>query len=240
MRRSSDQSITVSVVSHGQRDLIVVLLQQLANLHNSDILRVVVTHNLPDINLEKPVHAGYELVQIHNKKSLGFAANHNRAFAHCATMWYAVLNPDLEFSYGDPFPALLVEASKDRQLGAIAPALEQPVTKRIEPNRDVVTPIELIRRRLPGYVPPVEPSWLVGAFLLVRSVAFRAVGGFDDRFKLYCEDVDFGLRIREKGWNIRRVETFKVVHLTQRRSHKSIHYTLMHAFSLLRLWLKLF
>ncbi|MBN8742681.1 MAG: glycosyltransferase family 2 protein [Thiomonas arsenitoxydans] len=236
---SAPQRVTVSVVSHGQRDLVAALLEQIAALRDPSLVLVVVVHNLPDADLPKPQGAVFDLVQLHNTRPLGFSANHNLAFRHCKTPWFAVLNPDIEFPFGNPFPALLEAMIDDDRLGAVAPALVQPGTLHIESNRGVVTPIELIRRRLPGYVPPAEPSWLVGAFLLVRSNAFCAVGGFDNRFNLYCEDVDFGLRIRARGWKIRRLDALQVVHLTQRWSHKSFRYTLTHIFSLMRLWSKI-
>lgn len=232
-------SVTVSVVSHGQRDMVAALIQQLAALRDPNIAHVVIVHNLPDADLPKPPDATFDLVQLHNPDPLGFSANHNRAFAHCATPWFAVLNPDLEFQFGNPFPALLEAAAGDPRLGAVAPVLLQPGTLHVEPPRGMVTPIELIRRRLPGWQPPAEPAWLVGAFLFIRADAFKALGGFDERFRLYCEDVDLGLRFCDAGWRIQRVESARVLHQTQRHSHRSLQYTLMHVSSLLRLWLQL-
>lgn len=231
--------VTVSVVSHGQRDLVAALVEQLAMLHEPSIVRVVVVHNLPDADLPKPLGAVFDLVQMHNTKPLGFSANHNLAFVHCKTPWFAVLNPDLEFRFGNPFPVLLEAAASDSRLGAVAPALVQPETMHVEPNRGIVTPLELVRRRLPGYNPPAEPDWLVGAFLLIRSDVYKALGGFDEGFRLYCEDVDFGMRMRISGWSIRRIEIAKVVHLTQRRSHSVFKFGLLHLMSLLRLWARL-
>jgi GT2 family glycosyltransferase len=231
--------VTVSVVSHGHREMIVSLLRQLADLSDLDVGRVVVTHNLPDDDLKRPAHAGYELVQIHNAKPIGFAANHNRAFSQCNTLFFAVLNPDIEFQFGNPFPALLDAMVNDARLGAVAPALVQPVTLHIEPNRRIVTPLELVQRRLPGYKPPAEPDWLVGAFLLIQCDVYKVLGGFDEGFRLYCEDVDFGVRMRSSGWVIRRIEIAKVVHMTQRRSHYTFKFTFLHLMSLLRFWTKL-
>jgi GT2 family glycosyltransferase len=230
------QRITVSVVSHGQRDLVAALLEQITALRDRSLVLVVVVHNLPDVDLPKPQGALFDLVQLHNTKPFGFSANHNLAFGHCKTPWFAVLNPDLEFRFGNPFPALLSAMVADARLGAVAPTLVQPATLHIEPNRRVVTPWELIRRRLPGYKPPQEPEWLVGAFLLMRADAYKVLGGFDEHFRLYCEDVDLGVRIRRTGRHIARIEGSRVVHLTQRRSHRSIWYTWLHAFSLMRLW----
>lgn len=231
--------VTVSVVSHGHHAMVASLLEQIAGLRNPDIARVIVVHNLPDDDMPKPLAAQFELIQLHNDKPKGFSANHNMAFAHCATPWFAVLNPDIEFQFGDPFPALLAAGAADPKLGVVAPALVQPGTFHVEPNRGVVTPLELVRRRLPGWRPPMEPTWLVGAFLLIRADVYREIGGFDERFRLYCEDVDLGVRIRRAGWEIRRIEATKVTHLTQRSSHRTLKYAVMHFGSLLRFWRKL-
>jgi GT2 family glycosyltransferase len=226
--------ITVSVVSHGQRNLVAALLQELAELNNSDITRVVLIHNLPDADLEKPALAVYELIQIHNDKPLGFSANHNLAFVHCATPWFAVLNPDLEFRFGDPFLALLAAGEADPKLGMLAPVLIQPDTMEAEPNRGMVTPYEIIRRRLPGWAPPDKPIWLVGAFLFVRRLSFFSVHGFDERFRLYCEDVDLSLRIVKEGFRIEKILTTMVIHHAQRDSRKKLIHTFWHISSLLR------
>jgi GT2 family glycosyltransferase len=150
-----------------------------------------------------------------------------------------VLNPDLEFRFGNPFPALLEDVAADLRIGAVAPVLLQPGTLHAEPLRSAVTPIELIKRRLPGFRPPSEPDWLVGAFIMFRTVSFAELGGFDKRFRLYCEDVDIGMRLLASGWRINRSANAYVVHLTARRSHRRINYTLMHFRSLLQLWIKM-
>lgn len=235
MQRES--RITVSVVSHGQQDMVSRVLEQLAGLKNADIKTVVITHNLAYEDLPKPPNASFALIQIHNPKPLGFAANHNQAFQHCQTPWYAVLNPDLEFTFGDPFPALLAAGEADPKLGMLAPLLIQPDTREAEPNRGMVTPFEVIRRRLPGCKSPDKPTWLVGAFLFIRREIFDAVNGFDERYRLYCEDVDLSLRILKAGMNIDRIIDAQVIHLTQRKSQRRPLHLLWHLSSILRLWM---
>jgi GT2 family glycosyltransferase len=235
---SSEPRITVSVVSHGQRGMVARVVEQLADLNNADIKTVLVTHNLTDESLPKPPNAAFDLIQIHNQKPLGFAANHNQAFKHCQTPWFAVLNPDLEFSFGDPFPALLAAGEADPKLGMLAPLLIQPDTMEAEPNRGMVTPFEIIRRRLPGWKPPDKPTWLVGAFLFIRSDVFASVGGFDERYRLYCEDVDLSLRIKKNDYSIERILGAKVIHYAQRDSRRKMQFMLWHLSSFLRLQFK--
>lgn len=43
---------------------------------------------------------------------------------------------------------------------------------------------------------------VIGAYLFVRNLVFREVKGFDERFFVYCEDVDLSLRVRQAGWSI--------------------------------------
>jgi GT2 family glycosyltransferase len=72
--------------------------------------------------------------------------------------------------------------------------------------------------------------------LLLRSDAYRMVGGFDERYHLYCEDVDLCLRLRVAGWSLRQVESATVIHAAQRASHRSLPYLGWHVSSLLKLW----
>ena len=233
---TAKQTMTVSVVSHGQRSLAAALLAQLAGLGNPAIARVVLTHNLPDADLPKPAGANFELVQLHNPKPLGFATNHNRAFRHCATAWFAVLNPDLDFRFGDPFLTLMDAATATPDIGVLAPQLIDPTSQRPELPRGLVTPWEIARRRLPGWRPPAKHAWLVGAFLLLRAEAYRDVAGFDERYRLYCEDIDLSLRLQLRGWRAIVCPDALVLHSKQYTSHKSLRYTYWHIASLSKFW----
>jgi N-acetylglucosaminyl-diphospho-decaprenol L-rhamnosyltransferase len=53
------------------------------------------------------------------------------------------------------------------------------------------------------YERPGTPEWLSGSCLLVRRSALAAIGGMDERFFLYCEDVDLCHRLRDAGHEVR-------------------------------------
>jgi hypothetical protein len=208
--------ITVSEVSHGRRELVASLLRQLAELSDANVGRVVVTHNLPDDDLDKPAWAGYELVQLHNAKPLSFSANHSCAFARCKTPYFAVLNPDIEFLFGNPFPSFPETMVADSRLGIVAPIPVQSVTLRIEPNRRVVMPLVLVSRCLPSCKPPAETDGLVGALLLIWSYVYKALRGFDEGFRPYCEAMYLRVRFGCNAWLIRRMDSAHAVHAAQR------------------------
>jgi N-acetylglucosaminyl-diphospho-decaprenol L-rhamnosyltransferase len=63
----------------------------------------------------------------------------------------------------------------------------------------------------------LEPSerqvgWLSGSCLLLRGSAFDAVGGFDERYFMYMEDVDLGDRLARAGWQNVYVPAAEVLH----------------------------
>ncbi len=59
-----------------------------------------------------------------------------------------------------------------------------------------------------------EVDWVSGSFFLIRRAALEDIGLFDERFFLYCEDVDYCRRAKEKGWHIYYVPEAVIVHDT--------------------------
>jgi N-acetylglucosaminyl-diphospho-decaprenol L-rhamnosyltransferase len=62
-----------------------------------------------------------------------------------------------------------------------------------------------------------EPSerpvgWLSGSCLLLRRAAFDQVGGFDERYFMYMEDVDLGDRLGRAGWRNVYVPSAEILH----------------------------
>ena len=44
------------------------------------------------------------------------------------------------------------------------------------------------------------PDWISGSFVLIRNEDFNGLGGWDERFWMYCEDMDLSKRAADKGW----------------------------------------
>jgi N-acetylglucosaminyl-diphospho-decaprenol L-rhamnosyltransferase len=68
-----------------------------------------------------------------------------------------------------------------------------------------------ISRQAEVYDGVVYPEWISGACMLARREALEPIGGFDEGFFLYCEDMDLCARLRDEGWRV-RYEPGAVVH----------------------------
>ncbi len=59
-----------------------------------------------------------------------------------------------------------------------------------------------------------DTDWCSGAAVLLRTAALQAMGGFEPRIFMYCEDVDLSWRLRCAGWRLRYLPRCAVVHRT--------------------------
>lgn len=199
MTLPSPASITVSIVSHGQLDLVRPLLEELDRFSRGMVAKVVLTLNIPEADALAGLHWGFEVERIENPAPMGFGANHNQAFGRCATPWFLVLNPDIRFDR-DVLQPLVAQARPDS--GLLTPRILEPGKPEPEQHRALITPHEILVRRRPGYVRPAVPHWIPGLFMLFRSDAYREIGGFDERFFMYGEDSEWCARLRRMGHRI--------------------------------------
>lgn len=209
-------------------------LLRLAQSHDGWIERCVVTHNLPDLALQAPEGGWpFALTELFNTQPVGFGANHNRAFKHCGSEFFCVLNPDIELASPHVWQELVREASVPG-VGLAYPRVLNPDGGVQDNEREAVTPLALLRRYFLKQGSR-RIDWVSAAFWIVPSSVYRRLGGFDERFFMYCEDVDFCLRLRLEGWTLRRAAA-QVVHDASRNSHRDPRHFAWHVRSLLRLW----
>lgn len=233
-RDAAPGGVTLSIVSHRQAALVQALLLDLQRLASPAVERIVLTLNVDEPPPDAAAAFGDRLVLVRNPVPLGFGANHNRAFRHCDSSWFAVLNPDLRI-HEDPFRRLLLAAQPRDAL--LSPAILESDGRPADAARRVLTPWQLLRRALGNREPAGRDyDWLAGMFLLVRSAAFRASGGFDERYFMYSEDADLCLRLQLAGGRVRQIGEARVVHAAQRASRRSWQHFRWHVTSLLRYW----
>lgn len=230
------KKLTLSIVSHGHRAHVATLLQQLARLDRGDF-EVILTLNLPE-----PVALDalpYPVRLIQNPTPKGFGANHNAAFDKSNGDYFVILNPDIELPQ-DPFGPLLKLAERD-SLNICAPVILDAEGQVEDSARNFPTPYGLFKRllcRLLGrsIVPDtlrqdadtLQPDWVAGMFVMVARQTYLRLGGFNDAYFLYFEDVEFGARARLAGCHILVCKQARVIHQAQRDSHRQVRFMWWH------------
>ena len=231
---TTSPAVTISIVSHGQLELVRPLLDQIDRFSREQVAKVVLTLNIPESDAPLAGAAwGFALERIENAQPKGFGANHNQAFERCATPWFLVLNPDIRFD-ADVLAPLIALAAPDA--GLLTPRIMEPGKREPEQHRDILTPLEILTRKKPGYARPTVPAWVPGLFMLFRAEAYAAVHGFDERFFMYGEDFDICARVQLAGWRLQVGEQLRAQHDAQRASHRSGKYLYWHVTSLLKIW----
>lgn len=172
-------------------------------------------------------HGGRVLVPGRN---LGYGSAANLGAAGATQPWLVVANPDVEFRPG-ALDALIAAAARNPAAGALGPAVLNPDGSRYPSARELPSLTQGAGHALLGRVWPTNPwtvryqrrqewvadaertaGWLSGACLLLRREAFEDVGGFDERFFMFFEDVDLGERLGKAGWQNVHVPAARVVH----------------------------
>jgi GT2 family glycosyltransferase len=234
--------LNISIVSHGHGDMVADLLRDLEALVQVP-LHVFVTLNIPEPDPLPAAASRHPLRIIRNPRPRGFGANHNAAFRLAGPGAFCVLNPDVRLR-ADPFPALLAEIA-DARVAAVAPVIVDPGGHVESTARRFPTPLSILRKGLLGapeaeYVigsAPLAVDWVSGTFMLVNASAFGQVGGFDERYFLYYEDVDLCARLRREGLAVRLVPAAQAVHAARHDSHRKLRYLRWHLASMLRFFL---
>ena len=153
-----------------------------------------------------------------NKKALGFAANANQGIAATSAPFVVVANPDTVPRQG-AVEQLLRFAEVHPRAGVIGPQLLfpdgrwQPSRRRFPTVTGTIvrrTPLRKIlrpeTRQIDHYLledrpsEPVQADWMLAAFLLLRREMLDELGGFDEGYRLYGEDIDLCYRAAKAGW----------------------------------------
>jgi len=235
-------SVTLSIVSHRHNAMINGLLQDIAR-HCAGDVRVILTENVADSVAVSTENLPFPLEKIVNAKAKGFGANHNAAFARSRTALFCVVNPDVRFT-SDPLPPLSGTLA-DPRVGAVGPLVRNSGGALEDSARAFPTFGSLLLRAFheppgPAYPVdrgPVEVDWIAGMFMLFRRGTYEAMGGFDEAFFLYYEDVDLCWRLRARGFSVVYDPRAEVVHDARRASRGNPRLAFHHVTSISRyLW----
>lgn len=232
----SEQMICVSIVSHGHGSMMLSLVKQI--LSCQEVSQLVLTFNIPE---NFPKLFDKRVLLIHNEFPKGFGENHNAAFHVCISPYFCVVNPDIEL-LDNPF-SKMIQILNEKNIGIVAPLVKHPNGSLEDSMRIFLTPWTLFKRlikvkerlnRFNASKIYLAPDWVAGMFMLFRSETFKKLGGFDERFRMYCEDADICTRSWKLNLKVVVCLSSSVFHIAQRESHRNIVYFFWHVRSIFR------
>jgi N-acetylglucosaminyl-diphospho-decaprenol L-rhamnosyltransferase len=214
-------SVAAVVVTHGPEAALDRCLRALGP--QVDDLVVVANPPAPEADVRTIV----------NERDLGFSANANQGIAATSDPFVIVANPDTEPEPG-AVAALVSFAEAHPRAGVIGPQLVFPDGQPQGSRRRFPTISGTLVRRTPlrrvlgrtqrahygldvEPAEPVQADWLLGAFLMLRRDMLEDLGGFDERFRLYGEDIDLAYRAAKTGW-----ERWYVPEAVVRHAHAAV------------------
>lgn len=240
---SCNADISISVVSHGQINLIACLLHDIEKNCQLASIELILTLNLDETLPFTTNTFSFPVKVICNVKPLGFSANHNQAFAQATGQYFCVMNPDIRLPE-DPF-SVLRACLNDSSIGVVAPMVVSTSGNLEDSARRFPSPLKILCKvfgkcRGSDYVVKDKilfPDWVGGMFMLFRRDVFELLGGFDQKYFLYYEDVDLCARIRLQGYEVILCPDARVVHEARRDSHRKLKFFAWHLTSMLRFFL---
>jgi GT2 family glycosyltransferase len=194
--------VAAVIPTWNRRDLLAILLQNLAAQTRAFAEIIVVDNGSEDDSAELAAGAGARVLRMgHN---LGFAAAVNRGIEAADAEWVAILNNDVTLE-PDWLTKLLDAAAQDDIWFATGKILQAANHQMVDGAFDEISRGGCANRC--GSGKPDSPAWNHARRIRVapmtaaifRRQLFRDLGGLDETFGSYMEDVDFGLRCALAG-----------------------------------------
>ena len=212
------EEISAVLVSWNVRDL---LLRCIDSLKADGVTKIVVVDNVSkddSVEAVRRSHPDVELVEL--DRNTGFAGGINRAVPYTSTPYVLVTTPDV---YVEPGSTKALQAVLDERpdVGFVAPRIDTPDGRLYPSVRRFPSFVDATAHAFLHFLWPSNPfsrrykmldwdhasardvDWVACTHFLVRRQAWDEVGGFDEQFFMFLEDVDLCWRLHEAGWKIR-------------------------------------
>jgi len=209
-------------------------LQSFAAVADDDVAaRVTVIDNASTDGSSEGLEASMPLAVVRNADNRGFGAACNQGAAGSEADFLLFLNPDTRLMPGSfAEPVRYLRAHENKRVGIVGIQLVDADGRVARNTARAPTAWSMVGnsvgfdRLAPRLFPPhFVTEWahdqtrtvdqVMGAFFLVRRSLFEALGGFDERFFVYYEDLDFSVRARAQGWQSVYLSTAQAFHRGQ-------------------------
>lgn len=163
------------------------------------------------------------LVYLKRNNIYSFCDNNNFGLKKAKGKYVLFLNNDVKIIGNKLFKEMIDWMDKNPQVGASSSALLNSDQKTFQPSggdfpklNNVIAWMTFLdnsyHHSISYYNKEHSQDWVTGAFYLVRKSILDKIGGFDEDFGAYVEEVDLSYRIKKTGFEIMYLPRWKIVH----------------------------
>lgn len=191
-------------------------------IENWDAEIIVIDNNSEDDSCQMVKTLFPNVILIENNENVGFSKANNQAVAVAKGEYICILNPDTAVSE-NTFRLAIEYSESIEDIGALGVYLMDGTGNFLpESKRNLPTPkVSLLK--LTGFTQKYyanhllesengEVEVLVGAFMLLKKSIYNEVGGFDEDYFMYGEDIDFSYKITQAGYKNHYLGSTTVLH----------------------------
>jgi N-acetylglucosaminyl-diphospho-decaprenol L-rhamnosyltransferase len=232
--------LSIIIVNWNVRDLLAACLRSLEPARARLALQVIVvdSHSADDsVAMVRRDFPWVELIAC--EENVGFPKGNNLGLARANGRYILLLNPDTEM-VGDALSTMIAYIEARPDVGALGPQLLNPdgsvqSSRRRFPTLatalfestwlEPLAPASILRHY---YVQDVangettDVDWVTGACLLVRREVVDQIGGLDEDYFMYSEELDWCRRIKMAGWQIVYLPAAQVIHHVGKSSEQAV------------------
>lgn len=231
--------LSILIVNWNVRDLLRDCLRSIERGRGALEVEVIVVDSASGDDSVAMVAAEFPWVTLRpQSENVGFPRGNNIALAEARGDHLLLLNPDTVV-LDDALTVMVAYLEKNPEVGAVGPQLLNPDGS-----------VQSSRRRFPtlatgffestwleGVAPGVlrryyaldlpddrmaDVDWLVGACIMVPRGVYEQIGGLDEAYYMYSEELDWCRRIKEAGWRVVYHPGARVVHHVGKSSEQAV------------------
>ena len=227
--------LSVVVLNYNVRYFLELCLQSVeAALQGIPSEIIVIDNNSKDGSCEMVKEKFPSVVLIENNSNVGFSKANNQAVQVAKGEYVCILNPDTVVAE-DTFISILNFAKKQTNLGIIGCRLIDGSGKYLPESKRNIPVVKIAIKKVLGnsrlyYANHVKQhdtakvEVLVGAFMLLKRSLYNSLGGFDEDYFMYGEDIDFSYKSLHQGYDNYYFGATSVIHFKGESTRKNAIY----------------
>ncbi|SDE18610.1 glycosyltransferase family 2 protein [Riemerella columbipharyngis] len=222
--------LSIIIVNYNVTALLRACLKSIEKFINGIEYEVIVADNHSSDQSWKNLINEFPKVQfIGFSSNLGFSKANNKAVSHAKGEYLLLLNPDTEFEQ-EGMSEIIKFADQCQNFGCLGVRMHNakgsflPESKRSVPNvinsfEKIFSPFSSNHSQRKNYyrndikentIAPVEV--ITGAFMLIKNKTYQEIGGLDERYFMYGEDIDICYTLLRMGFENYYYGAFSILH----------------------------